>query len=32
MFLIDNCAGDTANRNIAGKYQNILVSVPFTLC
>ena len=31
MFLIDNCAGDTANKNITGKYQNIIVSVSFTL-
>ena len=31
IFLIDHCASDIANKNIAGKYQNILVSVSSTL-
>ena len=25
IFLIDHCAGDIGDKNIAGKYQNILV-------
>ena len=31
IFLIDHGASDIANKNIAGKYQNVLVSVSFTL-
>ena len=30
-FLIDHCASDITNNNIAGKYQNIIVSVSSTL-
>ena len=30
-FLIEHCAGDTGNKNIAGNYQKILVSVSPTL-
>ena len=30
IFLIDHCASDIANSNIAGKYQNILVSLSST--
>ena len=31
IFLIDHCASDIGNKNIAGKYQNILVSVSSTI-
>ena len=31
IFLIDHCAGDIVNKNIAGKYRNIFVSVSSTL-
>ena len=31
IFLIDQCASDIANKNIAGKYQSFLVSVSATL-
>ena len=30
-FLIEHCAGDIGNKNIAGNYQKILVSVSPTL-
>ena len=31
IFLIDHCISDIANKSIAGKYRNIVVSVASTL-